>query len=75
MSLDQVFAELSKLSRVDKLRAMQFLANELAAAEEALLSSQVEYHIYTPLGNETAAQTLWNVLQEAEAADQGEPQD
>jgi hypothetical protein len=69
MTLNEVFTELSKLSRIDKLKAMQFLANELAAEEEALLSPDHEFSIHTPLGNEPAAQVLWDVLQEDSAAD------
>ncbi len=37
--------------------------------ETALLLPGAEHHIFTPLGNETAAQTLLEVLREAEAVD------
>lgn len=69
MALGDLLAQLSKLNRIEKLRAMQFLANELAAEEEASLSTGAEYPIFTPLGNEAAAETLWQVLQDAEASD------
>jgi hypothetical protein len=64
MALDDLYAELSRLNRIEKLRAMQFLANELAAEEEPALEAGAEYTIYTPVGNEAAAQVLWEVLQE-----------
>jgi len=58
---DEHLDELHLLSRAEKLRVIQLLANELAQ-EEALLMPGAEYPIYTPLGNEAAAQTLWEVL-------------
>jgi hypothetical protein len=70
MSLDELRIELTRLSRVDKLRMMQHLANVLAAEEEQLLDPNKEYPIFTPLGNEEAAKVLLDVLRNAEAADQ-----
>ncbi len=69
MSLEQLIHELRKLSRADKLRAMQVLVTELSAEEEAWLIPGAAYEIVTPYGNETAAQVLYDVLQAAEAAD------
>lgn len=67
MSLEQIFVELRKLNRADKLRAMQVLVTELAAEEEAWLIPGATYEITTPYGNEAAAQVLYEILQAAEA--------
>jgi hypothetical protein len=72
MTLDDIFAELNRLNRVDTVRAMQFLANKLAA-EELELSLAGDYPIYTPLGNEAVAHLLWDTLQKAEAEDRANP--
>ncbi len=69
MISDELLNELHRLNRTEKLRVIQLLANELAE-EEALLISGAEYPIYTPLGNEAAAQTLWEVLKASD--EQGE---
>jgi len=61
MLSDKLLDELHRLSRTEKLRVVQLLVNELAE-EETLLIPGAEYPIYTPLGNEAAAQTLWEVL-------------
>jgi hypothetical protein len=63
MALNDVLAELSQLNRRDKLRAMQFLVNELAAEERPTLEEGAEYTIYTPVGSDSAAQVLSEVLQ------------
>jgi hypothetical protein len=67
----ELLNQLQELSPVEKLRVVQLLVNELAVAEEERFSSGVEYPIYTPLGNEAAAQILLEELKAAEAADQG----
>ncbi len=43
MSVEELFAELRKLNRGDKLRAMQVLVAELASEEEALLIPGASY--------------------------------
>ena len=65
MELDQLLDELHKLNRVDKLRVVQSLVNELAEEEAAYFKSGVEYPIYTPYGNEAAAAVLEMMLEEA----------
>ena len=66
MSLEQLIRELRKLNRADKLRAMQVLVADLSSEEEAWLNSDMSYEIFTPLGNEAAAQVLFDVLQATE---------
>lgn len=58
MEFDQLLGELHKLSRVDKLRVVQSLVNELAEEEAAFFKLGVDYPIYTPYGNEGAAALL-----------------
>lgn len=63
MLLNELIDELKRLPRADKLRVMQVLVNELAAEENALLVSNTPYEIFTPYGNEAAAQILYEALQ------------
>lgn len=62
---DQLLLELQKLNRVDKLRVVQMLVNELALEEGVVLPADVEYPVYTPYGNESAAQVLLDALKQA----------
>jgi hypothetical protein len=68
MLTHELLNELHKLNRADKLRVVQLLVNELAAPETDLLQPNVEYPIYTPFGNEGAAQTLYEFLQASKTA-------
>ena len=68
MLSNQLLDDLHKLSRTEKLRIVQILVNELASEEEFPIPG-VEYPIYTPFGNEAAAQVLFEALKAAEAAD------
>lgn len=63
MLTSELLDELHKLNRTEKLRVVQILVNELAVEEGVSLTSELEYPIYTPLGNEAAAQILFEVLQ------------
>jgi hypothetical protein len=69
MALDELIPILHKLSRSDKVRAMQVLVNDLATEEEPMLVAGARYEIFTPFGNEDAAQKLYELLQAAEAED------
>jgi hypothetical protein len=72
VSLENIIVELKKLNRADKLRAIQILATELSAEEEAWLVPGATYEIITPYGNEAAAQAMYEVLQAAKDAAQKE---
>lgn len=63
MNLQDLFSELHKLNHTDKLRAMQFLANELAVEEEALLKPGTQYEVWSPYDAPGAAQTLLDMLE------------
>ncbi|XWX04036.1 hypothetical protein VZO05_00510 [Aggregatilineales bacterium SYSU G02658] len=63
MNFEQLANELRKLNRIDKLRAMHLLVNELAAEDGREAGSAVPYEIITPHGNEAAAAVLYEFLQ------------
>ena len=62
MLSSELLAEVHRLNRAEKLRLVQLLVNELAAAEASLIPEGVEYPIYTPYGNENAASVLLDLL-------------
>jgi hypothetical protein len=68
MSVEELFAELRKLNRGDKLRAMQVLVSELASEEEALLTPGASYEVWSPLDAPEAAATLTRLLDADKAA-------
>jgi hypothetical protein len=63
MSTEEVFTELRKLNRADKLRAMEVLVLELVA-EEALLSTGSQYEVWSPFDAPVAAQRLTELLEQ-----------
>lgn len=65
----ELLTELQSLSRADKLRAVQFLVNELAVEEEALMAPGAHYEIWSPYDAPAAAQTQLDLL----AADKRSP--
>jgi hypothetical protein len=65
----RLLLELQKLNWVDKLRVVQILVNELALEEGAVLSLDTTYPVYTPYGNEAAADVLFDALQQARSQD------
>jgi hypothetical protein len=64
MSTEEVFGELRKLNRADKLRAMEILVLELAAEEDALLSTGMQYEVWSPFDAPAAAQSLTKLLEQ-----------
>ncbi len=63
MSVEELLAELRRLDRVDKLRAMQLLVMELASEEQALLLPGAHYEVWSPYDAPAAAQTLTQMLE------------
>ncbi len=63
MSLVEILPDIHSLSRADKLRLIQFLAQELAEAESppSLVSSK-EYPVWSPNEAFEAAETLLQTL-------------
>ena len=65
MSVADLFPTLRNLSRAEKLRVMQFLVQELADEEEALLLQPGStYHVWSPYNSHNAAQKLAALLEE-----------
>jgi hypothetical protein len=71
MGVDELLAELRRLDRADKLRAMQVLVTELASEEDALLLPGGEYQVWSPHDAADAAVTLDRLLA-SEGADRAE---
>lgn len=67
MTTEELFAELRRLNRGDKLRAMELLVLELASEEDALLTPGAHYEVWSPFDAASAADTLTSLL----AADEG----
>jgi len=65
----ELLTRLQELSRADKLHVMQLLASDLAD-ESHYIAPGSSYEIFSPYGNEAAAQVLYDVLQAAENTDQ-----
>jgi hypothetical protein len=63
MSVEELFSELRKLKRADKLRAMQLLVWDLAVEEEALLLPGAQYEVWSPFDAPGAAEALTSMLQ------------
>jgi len=66
MSLTELLPILRELSRADKLRVMQFLVLELAKEEDALLTSEGSYPIWSPYEAFDPAAVLLDVLNTAQ---------
>ena len=63
MNASSLFLELKNLSRVEKLKAMQFLVAELAREEELQLQAGKTYSIESPYNSHEAAQKLSALLE------------
>ena len=67
MKLTDLLPALHELPRPDKVRAVQFLANELAHEETGDLVPGAEYSFWSPHDAHDAAATLTRVLGENSA--------
>jgi hypothetical protein len=63
MPLTELKSQIQELSKIDKLRLMQFLATELVKEEDVnFFVEGQEYPIWSPYGCSEAANTLMNLL-------------
>jgi hypothetical protein len=62
MTLAELLPKLESLPKTDKLRVMQFLAQELVKEEEQSLKADQEYSIWTPFHAYDAAAVLQDFL-------------
>lgn len=60
----ELLSTLQALDHADKLRVMQFLVNELAREEGALLPAGTLYEVWSPYNAPAAAGALLQMLQE-----------
>ena len=68
MIVTELFPTLKILSRAEKLKVMEFLVQELTAAEEVSpLESGMTYHLWSPLNSHKAAQTLATLLEDEQS--------
>jgi hypothetical protein len=63
MPLAELKSQIQELSKIDKLRPMQFLATELVKEEDVnFFVANQEYPIWSPYDCSEAANTLMNLL-------------
>ena len=63
MSLAELMSQIHTLSKIDKLRLMQFLATELIKEEDAnFFVANQEYPVWSPYNCSEAANILMNLL-------------
>jgi hypothetical protein len=72
MSVAELLPALRELTRVEKLRVMQFLVHELAREEGAPLEVDAEYPVWSPYDSFEAAAALLDVLSASEATTHAE---
>ena len=63
MTVAELFPTLRGLTRMDKLKVMQFLIAELAQEEEPTLQPEATYSLWSPLNSHEAAHTLAQLLE------------
>ncbi|WP_034935751.1 hypothetical protein [Gloeocapsa sp. PCC 73106] len=65
MPLAELMSQIQELSKIDKLRLMQFLATELVKEEDAnaiFFVANQEYPVWSPYNCSEAANVLMNLL-------------
>lgn len=63
MPLPEIMSQIQELSKIDKLRLMQFLATELVKDEEPnFFIANQEYPVWSPYNCSEAANVLMNLL-------------
>lgn len=68
MTISEVLPTLKALNHKDKIRAIQFLANEVAKEEEFFFEEGKTYEIWSPFEASEAASQLEKLLAEKEGA-------
>jgi hypothetical protein len=63
MLVAELFPQLKKLPRGDKLKVMQFLIAELARDEEPTLQAGAVYPLWSPLNSHEASHKLSQLLE------------
>jgi len=63
MNAVELFPTLRNLTRVEKLKVMQFLVSELSREEEPSLEQGATYSVWSPLNSHAAAHQLAQLLE------------
>lgn len=66
MTITEVLPALKALNHKDKIRAIQFLANEVAKEEGVFFEEGKTYAVYSPYESYEAAEQLRKLLEETE---------
>ena len=66
MTITEVLPKLKELDRKDKIRAIQFLVNEVAKEEEIVFEESKTYEIWSPFDSFEAAEQLQKMIDEEE---------
>jgi len=73
MSNPELLVQLSELSSIEKLQAMEFLTAELTKEEGVKeLSNSTAYRLWSPLDYDDAARKLMSLLEQEEAKENAE---
>ncbi|CAN5456802.1 hypothetical protein BH10ACI2_BH10ACI2_03210 [soil metagenome] len=67
MTITEVLPTLRSLNRKDKIRAIQFLANEVAREEEIVFEEGKIYEVWSPFDSYEAAGQLQKLLDERDS--------
>ncbi len=68
MTITEVLPTLKALNHKDKIRAIQFLANEVAKEEEVFFEEGKTYEVWSPHDSYKAAEQLRKLIEEKETA-------
>ena len=64
MTVTEILPTLKALNHKEKIRAIQFLANEVAKEEEVFFEEGKSYQVWSPFESYKAAEQLMNLLEE-----------
>ena len=67
MTITEVLLTLKALNHKDKIRAIQFLANEVAKDEEVYFEEGKSYEVWSPFEAYEASQVLQKLIDEQKA--------
>lgn len=67
MTLTEILPSLRQLNNKEKLKAVQFLVNEIAVEEDSLIERGKEYPIYSVYDSFEAGDALMKLLEEENA--------
>ncbi len=67
MTVTELLPTLKALNHKEKIRAIQFLANEVANEEKIFFEEGASYPIWSPFESYEAAEQLMNLLEEENA--------